>query len=126
MSNGKESSIKIITWAFIALVSIWILSIIVKGFLSSGNITDLKNQIALIEKKNDSLTETSKELLKKVKATDVLMAQKTNKIDSLIQTDSINKKNLKIISWKYAKLKNDYAGLSDAGKWAEFDSLTTD
>ena len=91
--------------------------------LYNESIGELKSEIKVIEAENTELTNINEKLFDRVKTDSIILVKGKLKIDSLIASDSINQKQFKIIQWRYAKLKKDYAGLSDSDKWDEFGKL---
>ena len=102
---------------FLLLIAIIVIGCL--GFFNnriSNEIQTLKNENKTLLKQNDSIV-----LLEQKNALKTQLL--TFKIDSLIQSDSIQKKQLKKISKKYAKLKMDYDSANDVVKDSIFAAL---
>ena len=83
---------------------------------SDNDVERYRNANKTLLKQNDSLV-----LLEKDNALKVVML--INKVDSLLLSDSIQKKQLKNISWKYENLKNTYDNATDVVKDSIFTTL---
>ena len=90
---------------------------------SRQSVKAIRLDIKQIEERNHELFKINSDLSQKVKRDSILLINSKLKIDSLLASDSLNTKKLKVINYKYAKLKNTYNSVSDSAKDSIFSAL---
>lgn len=83
----------------------------------------LHEQNEILDNKNDSILNVNSIKEKKIKEDSLFIVKSQLKVDALLKSDSIQKKQLNTIKWRYAKLKNNYNTISNDDKWSVLTEL---
>ncbi len=101
---------------------VYVVAIAVVLFLSWTTIGQWKSNREInqankeLRKDNDNLLDDNKRKSSIIKDNEIITDRLTERVNSLLESDSIQKKELKTIKWRYAKLYKDYNNSSNDDK----------